>query len=173
MRQDFVSNVSHEIQSPLTSIRGFAALLQNQNLFCEEKKSYLGIIQMETKRLFKLSDNLLKLSALDCGTVWINLLSNGIKFTPYESKMYVSIKREEASIKVIIKDSGISISEEEQRHIFERFYMVDKSRKRELGGNGLGLAIAKKIVDLHRGTIKVESEINKGASFIVSLSTEK
>ncbi|NMM64317.1 sensor histidine kinase [Clostridium sp. P21] len=222
MRQDFVSNVSHEIQSPLTSIQGFAVLLQNENLSPEEKKSYLGIIEMETKRLSKLSDNLLKLSALDCGTkelqiktydlskqlrniilslepqwsekniefeiecphininadeelmseVWINLLSNGIKFTPYESKMYVSIKSDVASIEVIIKDSGIGIREEEQKSIFERFYMVDKSRKRELGGNGLGLAITKKIVDLHKGNIRVESEINKGASFIVSLPKE-
>ena len=223
MRQDFVSNVSHEIQSPLTSIRGFAALLQNENLSYEEKKSYLEIIETETKRLSKLSDNLLKLSSLDCGTkelqietydldkqlknvilslepqwskkniefeiecphttvaadeelmseVWINLLNNGIKFTLYDSKMFVSIKKDDVSIEVTIKDSGIGISEEEQKCIFERFYMVDKSRKRELGGNGLGLAITKKILDLHGGSIRVESEINKGASFIVSLPIEK
>ena len=219
MRQDFVSNVSHEIQSPLTSIRGFAALLQNDNLSYEEKKAYLEIIETETKRLSKLSDNLLKLSALDCGTkelqieaydlgkqlknvilslepqwskkniefeiecphtpieadeelmseVWINLLNNGIKFTPCDSKMYISIKKDDRNIEVTIKDSGIGINEEEQKCIFERFYMVDKSRKRELGGNGLGLAITKKIVDLHGGSIRVESEINKGASFIVSI----
>ena len=223
MRQDFVSNVSHEIQSPLTSIRGFAALLQNEKLTYEEKKSYLQIIETETKRLSKLSDNLLKLSSLDCGTkelqietydldkqlknvilslesqwskkniefeiecthtiinadkglmseVWINLLNNGIKFTPCDSKMFVSIKKDDVSIEVTIKDSGIGINEEEQKCIFERFYMVDKSRKRELGGNGLGLAITKKIVDLHGGSIRVESEINKGASFIVSLPIEK
>ena len=223
MRQDFVSNVSHEIQSPLTSIRGFASLLQNENLSYEEKKSYLDIIENETKRLSKLSDNLLKLSALDSGTkelqiiaydlgnqlknvilslepqwankniefeiecphtivnadkelmseVWINLLNNGIKFTPYNSKIYVTIENHRSSIGVTIKDSGVGINEEEQKRIFERFYIVDKSRKRELGGNGLGLAITKKIVDLHGGSINVESEINKGASFIVSLPIEK
>ena len=222
MRQDFVSNVSHEIQSPLTSIQGFATLLQNENLSYEEKKSYLEIVEMETKRLSKLSDNLLKLSALDSGTkelqittydlgkqlrnvilslepqwskkniefeiecpnikvsadeeliseVWINLLNNGIKFTPYDSKMYVSIRKENLNIEVTIKDSGIGINKKEQKCIFERFYMVDKSRKRELGGNGLGLAITKKIVNLHKGSIRVESEINKGAAFIVLLSTE-
>ena len=219
MRQDFVSNVSHEIQSPLTSIRGFAVLLQNEDISYEEKKSYLDIIEMETKRLSKLSDNLLKLSSLDSGVkelqiitydlgrqlrnvilslepqwlkkniefeiecphtivnadeelmseVWINLLNNGIKFTPCDSKIYVSIKKDAMNIEVTIKDSGIGINEEEQKCIFERFYMVDKSRKRELGGNGLGLAITKKIIDLHGGSIRVESEINKGASFIVSL----
>jgi len=219
MRQDFVSNVSHEIQSPLTSIRGFAALLQNENLSYEEKKSCLKIIDTETKRLSKLSDNLLKLSALDCGTkelqiktydldkqlknvilslepqwskkniefviecphttvvadeelmseVWINLLNNGIKFTPCDSKIYVTIKIDPISIEVTIKDSGVGINEDEQKRIFERFYMVEKSRKRELGGNGLGLAITKKIVNLHGGSIRVESEINKGASFVVAL----
>lgn len=219
MRQDFVSNVSHEIQSPLTSIMGFSALLKDEKLSHEDKEAYLNIIDTETKRLSKLSDNLLKLSALDSGAkelqikeynldrqikdiilslepqwakkgiefeidcprtsiyadqelmseVWINLLNNGIKFTPYNSKMYVTMKKIESDIKVIVRDSGIGISKEEQKRIFERFYMVDKSRKRELGGNGLGLAITKKIIDLHKGSIKVESEINKGASFIITL----
>lgn len=223
MRQDFVSNVSHEIQSPLTSIQGFAVLLKNENLLYEDKKAYLEIIELETKRLSKLSDNLLKLSALDSGAkelqikeynlgkqlrntilslepqwskkniefviecpntnvkadeelmseVWINILNNGIKFTPCNSKMYVSIKKEAENIEVTIKDSGIGIDKEEQNHIFERFYMVDKSRKREIGGNGLGLSIVKKIVDLHKGSIRIESELNEGAAFIVSLLVEK
>jgi signal transduction histidine kinase len=219
MRQDFVSNVSHEIQSPLTSIQGFATLLKNENLVHDDKISYLEIIEVETRRLSKLSENLLKLSALDSGAkelqikeydvgkqlrnvilslepqwskknidfeiecpnttisadeelmseVWINLINNGIKFTPVDSKMYVSIKKESDKIEVTIKDSGIGINEAEQKHIFERFYMVDKSRKREQGGNGLGLAITKKIIDLHKGSIRIESELNKGASFIVAL----
>ncbi|NSB90986.1 sensor histidine kinase [Clostridium saccharobutylicum] len=222
MRQDFVSNVSHEIQSPLTSIQGFAILLKNDNLSKEDKKAYLEIIDTETKRLSKLSNNLLKLSALDSGAkelqiktydlanqfrnvilflepqwskkniefeiecqktnvnadeelmseVWINLLSNGIKFTPDDGKMYVSVKRESKNIQVTIRDSGIGIKEEEQKRIFERFYMADKSRKRELGGNGLGLSIVKKIIDLHGGSIRVESETNRGAAFIVSLLAE-
>ncbi|MBC2402831.1 sensor histidine kinase [Clostridium saccharobutylicum] len=222
MRQDFVSNVSHEIQSPLTSIQGFAVLLKNDNLSKEDKKAYLEIIDTETKRLSKLSNNLLKLSALDSGAkelqikrydlgnqlrnvilslepqwskkniefeiecpktnvnadeelmseVWINLLSNGIKFTPNDSKMYVSVKRESENIQVTIRDSGIGIKEQEPKRIFERFYMADKSRKRELGGNGLGLSIVKKIIDLHVGSIRVESEINRGATFIVCLLAE-
>lgn len=219
MRQDFVSNVSHEIQSPLTSIQGFAALLKNENLLQEDKISYLEIIEVETRRLSKLSENLLKLSALDSGAkelqikeydigkqlrnvilslepqwskknieleiecptttisadeelmseVWINLINNGIKFTPMNSKIHVSIKKESEKIEVTINDSGIGINKAEQKLIFERFYMVDKSRKRELGGNGLGLAITKKIIDLHKGSIRIESELNKGTSFVVTL----
>lgn len=102
--------------------------------------------------------------------VWINLINNGIKFTPINSKIYVLIRKESEKIEVTIKDSGIGINEAEQKHIFERFYMVDKSRKRELGGNGLGLAITKKIIDLHKGSIRIEREFNKGASFIVAIS---
>ena len=64
MRQEFVSNVSHEIQSPLTSIKGFARALQDDNL-SEEKKHYLTIIETETTRLSKLSQNLLKLTLLE------------------------------------------------------------------------------------------------------------
>jgi signal transduction histidine kinase len=67
LRQDFISNVSHEIQSPLTSIRGFAALLKNERLTAEQRNHYLGIIEAESKRLSTLSDNLLKLSALESG----------------------------------------------------------------------------------------------------------
>ncbi|HEX7064044.1 MAG TPA: HAMP domain-containing sensor histidine kinase [Bacillales bacterium] len=65
MRQEFVSNVSHEIQSPLTSISGFARALQNEELGREERKHYLDIIEMESSRLSKLSDNLLKLTSLE------------------------------------------------------------------------------------------------------------
>ena len=68
LRQDFISNVSHEIQSPLTSIRGFAALLKNDTLTAEQKNHYLNIIEAESKRLSSLSDNLLKLSALETGS---------------------------------------------------------------------------------------------------------
>lgn len=68
-----------------------------------------------------------------------------------------------------VKDYGIGIKKEHIEHIFERFYRADKTRSRKLGGTGLGLAIVKNIVELHGGTISVESEIDKGASFIINL----
>ena len=73
LRQDFISNVSHEIQSPLTSIRGFATLLKNDTLTAEQKNHYLNIIEAESKRLSSLSDNLLKLSALETGSEPLSL----------------------------------------------------------------------------------------------------
>lgn len=219
MRQEFISNVSHEIQSPLTSIKGFAKVLQNENLPLEERMQYLSIIEYESNRLSKLSDNLLKLTSLESqdqpldkamfslnsqlmysilscepqilekdinmivnlnkveiegdevllNQVWQNLISNSIKFTPKGGEISVSVTEGNDKIIVKIKDSGIGISNEDQIHIFERFYKADKSRDRTTMGNGLGLSIVKKIVEMHKGIVYVESSVGIGSTFIVEL----
>ncbi|PEY34552.1 two-component sensor histidine kinase [Bacillus cereus] len=217
MRQEFVSNVSHEIQSPLTSIKGFARALQDDSLSDEKRKHYLTIIETETTRLSKLSQNLLKLTLLESeeylpehityrldqqlkqivlnceplwsekeielelsldkvyvtadkesmSQVWINLLHNSIKFTPSGGAIMIQLIRNGEQAEVHIRDTGIGISEEQKKHIFERFYKADSSRNRAHGGSGLGLPIVKKVVDLHQGEIRVESEVRKGTEFIV------
>lgn len=219
LRQDFISDVSHEIQSPLTSISGFAALLKKGNLSENQISHYANIIETESKRLSKLSENLLRLSNLEsdnnnlnlkkyqmnkqiesillmlepqwseknitldvsldettiCGDedllsqVFINLLNNAIKFTPESGNIVVSLSSNENGIKCKISDTGIGISPQDQPRIFERFYKADKSRDRSLGGNGLGLSIVKKIIDLHGGKISITSEIGKGTEFTVWL----
>jgi len=218
-RQDFISNVSHEIQSPLTSIGGFAALLKTDSLTALERNHYLDIIETESKRLSRLSDNLLKLSHLEAETVpitkndfrldkqignavlmlepqwssknitidaeldkiainadeellsqvWINLLNNAIKFTSQNGKIKILLSQKEGTAECRIKDNGIGISAADQVHIFERFYKVDKSRDRSLGGNGLGLSLCKKILEMHGGSITLNSEPGKGTTFIVCL----
>ena len=220
MRQDFISNVSHEIQSPLTSISGFAALLKRGDLPDDERQKYAQIIEAESKRLSSLSDNLLKLSSLDNNKIplckkdfrldkqlesviltlepqwaaknlaleadlqklsvngdeellsqaWVNLLHNAIKFTPDGGQIKIALVSDGGSAIVKIADSGIGIAPEDQIHIFERFYKADKARDRNLGGNGLGLSLVKKIAELHGGEIKVESEIGKGAAFTLRLN---
>ena len=72
-------------------------------------------------------------------------------------------------IRLEVEDTGIGISKEDKERIFDRFFRVDKARSREMGGNGLGLAIAQEIVNLHSGRINVESELGKGTKFIVTL----
>lgn len=218
-RQDFISNVSHEIQSPLTSISGFAALLKTDSLTGEQRRHYLDIIEAESKRLSKLSDNLLKLSALEAESaplsrtvfrldrqlqnailtlepqwdekhieieaelpktetsadeglmlqVWINLLHNAVKFTPQNGRISVTLRESEDGAECIVADNGSGIPKDDQVHIFERFYKVDKSRDRSLGGNGLGLSLVKKIVELHGGTVTFESEPGAGTVFSVFL----
>ncbi len=72
-------------------------------------------------------------------------------------------------IRLEVEDNGIGISEEDKARIFDRFFRVDKTRSREMGGNGLGLAIAQEIVNLHGGSINVKSKVGEGTKFIVTL----
>jgi signal transduction histidine kinase len=99
----------------------------------------------------------------------LNLVDNALKYTPEKGNVLLSLERENGYAKILVKDSGIGISKEEQRKIFDRFYRVDKARSRELGGSGLGLSIAKLIAEQHKGRIEVESEINQGSTFCVYL----
>lgn len=220
LRQEFISNVSHEIQSPLTSIKGFALALKNDNLPKDKRDHYLQIIETESDRLSKLSDNLLKLTALEnerhpvyvstyrldeqirqillffepqwknksiqmridldkinvtadgdlMNQVWTNLIQNSIKFTPEHGVITVTLKGNESQAVFSITDTGIGIKEADRQHLFERFYKADRSRNRALGGNGLGLSIVKKIVDLHNGEISVKSEYGKGTTMTVKLA---
>jgi two-component system, OmpR family, phosphate regulon sensor histidine kinase PhoR len=220
LRQEFITNVSHEIQSPLTSIRGFAQALRNEQLSVEARQHYLAIIATETTRLSRLTENLLKLSSLESkqlkiqpksyrldrqirnlilscepqwtgkmlnmevsaaeamitadedllSQVWLNLIYNSIKFTSQRGRINISVQPKLGTIQFEITDTGIGMSDEEQARIFERFYKADQSRTRsDNSGSGLGLAIVQRIVELHRGTITVESTPGVGSTFRVSL----
>jgi two-component system, OmpR family, phosphate regulon sensor histidine kinase PhoR len=225
MRQEFVSDVSHEIQSPLTSIGGFAKALRDEGLGTKQRAHYLDIIESESQRLSRLSDSLLKLSALDARTqtistrpytldaqirnvvlacesqwkakgveviaeleplsvtadeamlaqVWGNLIHNAVKFTPSGGTICVSLRREEGFAVVRVRDSGMGISPEDIPLVFDRFFKADKSRSNAngVGGSGLGLSIAQKIVTLHRGTITAESAgAGAGSLFAVRIPLE-
>jgi two-component system, OmpR family, phosphate regulon sensor histidine kinase PhoR len=219
LRQEFISNVSHEIQSPLTSIRGFAQALENDQLSLEEKHHYLSIIETESTRLSRITVDLLRLAALESehakytpklywvdkqirslvlacepqwsekkldinveleriqitadedllSQVWMNLLSNSIKFTPEGGRVFIELHQQGQNIEVNIRDTGIGIAPEEQERIFERFYKVDRSRTNSNGGSGLGLAIARKIISMHAGDICVESRPGAGTTFLVKI----
>ncbi len=221
MRQEFIASVSHEIQSPLTSIRGFSAALKDDIVSEDKKIQYLTIIEKESTRLSQLSSNLLKLASLDSEhqtlmlqqyrldeqirhvvmalepqwtkknieidldlsnvqieadkdlleQVWLNLVTNAIKYTAENGFVKISIHQKNEEIDVEIKDNGIGIAEEDQKYIFESFYKVDKSRT--LKGSGLGLAITKKIVRLHEGAVRVESKKEQGSIFTVTLPIQK
>lgn len=218
-RQEFVANVSHEIESPLTSIQGFAQTLKDATLPEEERIEYLNIIDQESQRLSNLSKQLLTLSSLDYDPnalqkksidlraqlrqvvqimewrltekqlavrlnltdisivgdsnllyqVWMNLISNAIKYTPAEGSIMISAKQQEQNCVVSFTDTGEGIPEEELPLIFDRFYKVDRARTRETHSSGLGLAITQKIVEVHNGTIEVTSTVGKGTTFIVTL----
>jgi two-component system sensor histidine kinase BaeS len=98
-----------------------------------------------------------------------NLVSNALKYTNQGGTVVIIMNESEHSSEISVKDNGNGIPEEDLPYIFERFYRADKSRNRLTGGTGLGLTIAKSIVEAHSGKITVSSELNKGTEFIVSL----
>ena len=217
MRSQFVANVSHELKTPLTSIKGFTETLK----YVEDEETrtkFLDIIDNEAERLSRLINDILVLSKLESFTrsededflpnlvidevsnivrnmaenkginliinedneqmyihgdkdkflqVVLNLIENGIKYSNKGATVEVSsfVKNNEYILKV--KDNGIGIPEEDIPRIFERFYRVDKSRKS--GGTGLGLAIVKHIVKIFNGDITVESKLNEGSTFTVTI----
>ena len=99
--------------------------------------------------------------------VWQNILENAIKFTPQDGKIQVLLRAEADNIKIIIADNGVGMDEETRKRVFEKFYQGDSSRTST--GNGLGLALAKRIVDLHNGDISISSKENRGTTFTVVL----
>lgn len=219
MRQAFVSNVSHEIQSPLTSISGFSKALQQQQVSEPDRLRYLSIIQSESERLSRLCDNLLRLASLDNSSaplhlstydldeqlresvlllepqwskkeldidiqlpsirlqadrdqlsqVWMNLIGNSIKFTPTGGSIIITGRKGIDQIEIQIRDTGIGIPGEDLNLIFERFFKSDRARSKIKVGNGLGLAIVRKIVLLHKGKIFVTSQPGKGTTFTVMI----
>lgn len=221
LRSQFVANVSHELKTPLTSIKGFSETLRYVN---DEKTriKFLDIINEEAERLTRLINDILSLSSLEqnrelkveeidtveeirriCDMLHqmavaksieltltasgnpilmgdrdnfnqmvINLVDNAIKYTEPNGKVKVRIEKSGGNLILSVKDTGIGIPEEHLPRLFERFYRVDKSRDRAKGGTGLGLAIVKHIVMSMKGEIKVESEIGRGTTFIVSIPME-
>jgi len=103
------------------------------------------------------------------GQVLRNLLSNATTHTPEGGRITVSLKDDDSELSVTVADTGAGIPAEDLPYVFERFYRVDRSRVRATGGAGLGLTIAKRLVEAHGGTISVESEVGKGSRFTFTL----
>jgi two-component system phosphate regulon sensor histidine kinase PhoR len=95
----------------------------------------------------------------------VNLLDNGIKYSPKKSQVWASAYREFGKVVLEVKDKGMGIPAEHMERIFERFYRVDRSHSREIGGTGLGLSIVRHIALLHNGTAEVESRTGEGSTF--------
>jgi len=101
--------------------------------------------------------------------VMVNLLSNALKYTSEGGKVEVRVKGSNETAEITVRDTGKGIPPEDLPHIFERFYRADKSRNRLTGGAGIGLTIAKAIIDAHKGNIQVRSKVDEGTEFVILL----
>ena len=220
-RQEFVSNVSHELKTPLTSMKVLAdSLLAQEDVPVEMYREFMGDITEEIDRENDIITDLLSLVKMDRTSqdinvksvnvnqmielilkrlkpiaeqknievvfesfreviaeidevkltlAFSNLVENAIKYNHEEGWVHVSLNADHKFFYVEVKDSGLGIPKEDQDHIFERFFRVDKSHSREMGGTGLGLAITRSAIVMHRGSIKVESEEKQGTTFTVRI----
>lgn len=101
----------------------------------------------------------------------LNLLDNAVKYTPAQGEIGIELASNNGDARILVRDSGIGIPQEDQPHVFDRFYRVDKARSRVMGGAGLGLSIAYWIATAHGGRIIVESQAGRGSKFTVQLPT--
>ncbi len=99
--------------------------------------------------------------------VWTNLIDNAVKFSPENSEIMISLAREGSSVRAVIRDQGSGIASEKQKYIFDKFYQADISHS--VAGNGLGLSLVARILELHRGNITVDSAPGRGSAFTVTL----
>lgn len=225
MRKEFVANVSHELKTPLTSIKTYSETMLEQDLDEESKNKFMKVILSEANRMTRLVSDLLQLTKFDYKKVaWnkinfditeltkqvcekhkiqaekkeqilecyvtsnvpevygdrdgierviTNIVTNSIKYTPEKGsiKVYVGAVYDDAYIKII--DNGIGIPKEDLPRVFERFYRVDKARSREMGGTGLGLPIAKEIIEANGGSIDMKSDVGKGTEVIIKVPLKK
>lgn len=217
LRTDFVVNVSHEFKTPLSSIEGYATLLQNTALTPEKREYYIRKILDNSRKLSDLSSDILMLSKLEnqqivpgsgefrldeqirktillledrwsarqiefdmelprqmyygsealLERVWSNIIDNAIKHSDVGGSIRITMEQRHSQVCVTIADDGCGMSQEVQKHIFEKFYQGDPSRREE--GNGLGLALVRRIVELCDGQISVRSSPGCGAAFTVTL----
>ena len=217
IKRDLVQNVSHELGTPLTAIKGYVETLLDEEKD-DDRINYLNIIMQNTDRLNNITRDLLTLSNLERDArlekkevdlvatlnvvkplfeekmnkkglrfsistegegmtvigdsfkleqMLINLIDNAVKYTD-RGEIKINLLNENGKVKIEIIDTGIGIPDQYKSQIFERFYVVDKSRSRSLGGTGLGLSIVKHIAKLHNATISVENnETERGTKFTV------
>lgn len=220
-REEFVSNVSHELKTPLTSMKVLAdSLLAQKEVPVELYQEFMGDIAKEIDRENDIITDLLSLvkmdkkgTTLNIASVNINemlelilkrlkpiaekknvevvlesfrpvvaeademklslavsnLVENALKYNHENGWVHVSLNADHKYFYVKVADSGIGIPKEDQEHIFERFYRVDKSHSREMGGTGLGLSIVRNAVIMHRGSVKVYSSEGEGTTFTVRI----
>ena len=217
-KRDFVANVSHELKTPLTAIKGFVETMEPGAE--AENRPYLEIIRRNTDRMIAIVDDLLTLSDLETPGrapakakveakslaenilkmferraaekglalvleapaglpalpadpvqlegLLLNLVDNAVKYSD-KGRVTVRLKAGDGRFLIEVADTGPGIDAAHLPHVFERFYVADKSRSKKLGGTGLGLAIVKHIAQAHGGGVSIKSRLGEGTTVTVDL----
>ena len=222
LQSDFVSAVSHEFRSPLTTLRQLTELLADGRIHDEaRRRRYFSVLQQETSRLHQLVEDLLDFERMDAGRrqyrlepldfselvrdgiadyqshaganghrievssdssrlmveadreairrVIRNLLENAVKYSPAASTVWVETGHENSTAVLRVRDDGIGIPPEEHARIFEKFVRGEAAKQACIPGTGIGLAMVKEILHVHRGDVDLASEVGHGSTFIVRL----
>ena len=181
-----IADVRDEVKkmTKLVSDLLIVARSDNKALKLKPTKFDLGAVVAQTARLMQplaeqkkitlvaeeMPNNLIYAVVQKIRQLILILVDNAVKYTPEGGCVTVHFcKAEKGKVAFAVADTGIGIAKEDQDKVFDRFYRVDKARSREMGGNGLGLAIAQEIVNMHRGNISLSSELGKGTTFVVTL----
>lgn len=226
LRRELVSNVSHDLRTPLASMHGYVEtlLIKNDELSTEERREYLEIARKHTLRLGELIGDLFELSKLDSASihpsmeafslaellhdivheykldaqkrnvtleitapddptivfadiglmqrVLENLIRNSLKFTPAGGNISIRLDKKPGVIAVAVEDTGCGIAEEDLEHVFDRFYRAENANQNRTNNAGLGLAIVRRILDLHGSRITVSSQVDRGTRFEFDLPTQ-
>ena len=99
----------------------------------------------------------------------LNLLSNAVKFTPDGGRVEVQAHRNTGKVEISVRDTGIGIAPEDQQAVFEEFRQVGRDYTKKAEGTGLGLALTKRIIELHGGSLRLESALGKGSTFTITM----
>lgn len=224
-RSQFVSNASHELKTPLTTMKILLEnLIYQPDMPAELREEFMQDMNHEIDRLTSVVTDLLTLTQSDShqtplrltqvdlsalaedtvhllrpaaekrdqtltadiapgviitcdqgkvGQIIHNLIDNALKYTPDGGDIHLTLSAERSHALLTVTDNGVGIPEEDQKHIFERFYRVDKARSRATGGTGLGLSIVHEMVTMHGGEIIVESQPGQGSTFMVRLPVKQ
>jgi two-component system phosphate regulon sensor histidine kinase PhoR len=216
IRRDFLADISHELRTPISSIRLMVETIQLSNEDPEALRIFLPQVISELERMTRMIEDLLTLARSESGTIPLdrsnvdlsavvsdaaaafkrradeqevdlkvipaegveanvdaerirqvvaNLVDNALRHTPAGGQVRVELLARGGDAILRVRDDGVGIPFKDLPHVFERFYVVDRSRSRDSGGTGLGLAIVKQIVEGHGGSVQVDSSLGSGAAF--------
>jgi two-component system phosphate regulon sensor histidine kinase PhoR len=216
VRRDFLADISHELRTPVSSIRLMIETIQLSGDDPEALRIFLPNVVLELERMTRMIEDLLTLARSESGAIPLhrtnvdlsavvadaaaafkrraeeqeidleiapagrldadvdaerirqvvaNLVDNALRHTPAGGHVRVELSARGGDAILRVRDDGVGIPFKDLPHVFERFYVVDRSRSRGSGGTGLGLAIVKQIVEGHGGSVHVDSELGSGTAF--------